>query len=187
MLKSAFKIFMLLLFVLQAEHLLFAQDVAEEKRNSVHIEGFGRSIIWMSLNYEYQIIKNISLGTGFGFTHLSSGIIMQDNGGVIEAGRHTELLTSQMVFANYFLGKKHHKLYLSAGASNFWSWSRHKFASGTQVFSDAQVLWNAGIGYHYSGQKMFLRLTGYVLRLPEPPGIFPRIVPWIGISLGYKF
>jgi hypothetical protein len=187
MLQLVHKIFTVSLFILTAEHHLFAQDGVEEKKHSVHIEGFGRSIIWMSFNYEYQIIKNISLGTGFGFTDLSSGVIMNDSNGVIESGRYTELLTSQMIFANYFVGKKQHRLYLTAGLSNFWSWTRHKFDSGSNVFSDAQVRWNAGIGYHYSGQKMYFRLTGYVLRLPEPTGIFPRIAPWVGVSLGYKF
>ena len=170
-----------------SQQVLFAQDTDSSNKHSLNVEALGRSIIWSSFNYEYQLSLRFSLGTGLGFTGFQRGIIMRDNNGIQESGRYFDVQSSQMIFANYFLGEKKHKLLFTAGLTNFWSWSRNEFDSETEFFSNTQIRWNFGLGYHYSGERMFFRFTGYAVRMPEPIGWFPKIFPWLGITLGHRF
>jgi hypothetical protein len=187
MLPKGIKCILCLMLLFSAQPGLFATEPDDDKKHKVYLEGLGRSVIWLSMNYEYELTKRISLGTGLGYTNLSSRPMVRVNDGVYETGRHFELLTSQAIFANYFIGKSNHKLFFTGGFTNFWSLSRRKFDSDTRFFSDAQIRWNLGVGYQYSTSHVFVRFTAYALRLPEPVGIFPEIVPWAGISLGYRF
>jgi len=87
---------------------------------------------------------------------------------------------------NYFIGKKRNQLLLTAGLTNFLGTYRNKYPSETVRFAEAQLEWNAGIGYQYSANRFFFRITGYILSLPEPSGWFPEYMPWAGISTGIK-
>jgi hypothetical protein len=169
------------------QHLSAQESVTETEKISKHslnIEILGRTIIWGSLNYEYKILKSISIGSGLGFTNILKGEIFRDNGGVPETGKYLDIGTSQMIYANYFPGKNKHQLFFTAGLTNFMMIYRKKFTSGTDYSVESQVKWNAGIGYQFSGNKTFFRFTAYCIRMPDPSGWFPEIIPWAGISIG---
>ena len=166
---------------------ILAQEKAKIQNHSINVEAFGKSILWGTVNYEYQYSSFFSLGAGFGYTNFGSGQINRIHNDNEEIGQYWDLSTSQMLYANYFLGKNKHQLLLTGGLTNFWAWTRQKFPSETIYHSDTQIRWNFGLGYQYSKNSFYFRTTAYVLRMPEPTGWFPKVFPWIGISLGYKF
>ncbi len=146
----------------------------------------GRTVVFGSLNYEYALSENFSLGAGFGMINYQTGTILRVTDGTSETGNYSESATSQLVFANYLVGSERHKLLLTAGLTHFLQTSKSRYPSGTVSSVDAQVEWNAGIGYQLELNKMFFRLTGYCLGLPEPTGWFPKYIPWAGVTAGLK-
>jgi len=178
-----------LLIFLTLQHLTAQESVNETIKNSRHslnIELLGQTIIWGSLNYEYKILKNISIGSGLGFSNFQKGDIIRDNDGIPETGKYLDIATSQMLYGNYFLGKNKHQFLITAGLTNFMEIYRRKYTSATENSVENQIKWNAGIGYQYSGNKTFFRFTAYCLRMPDPSGWFPEIIPWAGITIGLK-
>ena len=158
----------------------------QDSKHFVHIELGGRTCIYGSLNYEYALYKQISLGFGIGLINFYKGDIIRNNNGNSETGKYLDIIGSQMIYGNYFIGKNKHQLHLTAGLTNVLFTSRNRYPSETESWSESQLEWNAGIGYQLSFKKTYLRLTGYCISLPEPSGWFPKYMPWIGISMGVK-
>jgi hypothetical protein len=163
-----------------------AQTSNQERKHRLFTEVGGRTLVFGSLNYEYALSKNLSLGCGLGFIGFRKGAISRVTHGDQETGNYRETATSQLVFANYLVGSERHKLLLTAGLTNFLQTSRSRYPSGTVSSVDSQVEWNAGIGYQLELDKMYFRLTGYCLSMPDPTGWFPKYIPWAGISVGLK-
>lgn len=190
-------------FVISFLTLCFSEVVAQEERNSVsalsgeetspdqkhfiHTELGGRTFIFGSLNYEYAVLQNVSVGVGLGMINLQRGEITRSNNGVQEIGSYFDLGTTQMVYGNYFIGGDKHQLLLTAGVTHFFLSYKNKFPSETLKTRNSQILWNAGVGYQYSTKKWYYRLTGYCIQMPQPSGWFPKYMPWGGVSIGYKF
>jgi hypothetical protein len=76
---------------------------------------------------------------------------------------------------------------MTAGITNFLEYSRSKFPSEKLTDVDAQLEWNVGLGYQFATPKMYYRITGYCISLPDPHGWFPKYMPWAGLTVGYKF
>lgn len=91
-----------------------------------------------------------------------------------------------MIYGNYFVGSDKHKLVLTAGLTNFLISSRNTYPSDTELSSEINIEWNAGLGYQYNREQLYFRLSGYVISLPEPSAWFPKYMPWVGLSIGYK-
>lgn len=166
---------------------LLSKDNNPQGKHSLNLELLGRTFIFNSFNYEYTIKDNISLGAGFGVFSVLRGTIMRDNNGQTETGKYFDTGTSQMLYANYFIGRNKHKLLFTAGITNFLNTYRNTYPSETVVQWDSQLEWNAGIGYEYSTNKTFLRATAYCISMPDPTGWFPKYMPWGGLSVGYRF
>ncbi len=171
---------------LHAQDTIVITDAFKIKKHKLHIEALGRTIIWGSVNYEYFIHWNTSIGGGFGISYFSNGDIYRDNNGISEKGRYLDISTSQMLYGNYFFGKRKHQFFLTGGITNFLDVYRRKYPSETKYSSESQIKWNAGIGYQYSCKKTYFRLTVYCIRMPDPSGWFPEIIPWAGVSVGVK-
>jgi hypothetical protein len=155
-------------------------------KHSIHAEVGGRSFIVGSLNYEYAMNKRFSFGTGVGFINLNQGSITRINNNIEETGKFRDLATTQMIYGNYFVGRNKHQLLITAGLTNFLFSYKSKYPSVVLRSTNAQLEWNAGIGYQYTANKMFFRLTAYCISLPDPSGWFPKYMPWVGIIIGRK-
>jgi len=155
-------------------------------KHSIHAEVGGRTFLLGSLNYEYAINRRFSFGAGIGFINLNRGSITRINNNVEETGKFRDLATTQMIYGNYFVGRNKHQLLITAGLTNFLFSYKSKYPSGVLKSTNAQVEWNAGIGYQYTSDKMFFRLTGYCISLPDTSGWFPKYMPWAGITIGWK-
>jgi hypothetical protein len=154
--------------------------------HSFHVEIAGRTFIFGSVNYEYALNRKFSVGTGLGVISILAGEIIRDNGGITETGNYLDVSTAQMIYGNYFIGKNRNQLVLTAGATNFLATYRNRYPSETVRSAEAQLEWNAGIGYQYSANQFFFRVTGYILSMPGPSDWFPEYIPWGGISTGWR-
>jgi len=179
----------LLLLTFSLHHLVaqeLSAEIDKKSRHSLNIEIFGRTIIWGSLNYEYSFLKNLSIGSGLGFSNCISGNIIRYDNGIQETGKYLDLGTSQMLYGNYFYGKSKHQILFTAGLTNFMMIYKRKYPSGNDNTIENQIKWNAGLGYQFSGNNTFFRLTLYCIRMPDSSGWFPEIIPFAGISIGLK-
>jgi len=154
--------------------------------HSFHVEIAGRTFIFGSVNYEYALNRKFSVGAGLGVISILSGEIIRDNNGSTETGIYLDVATTQMIYGNYFIGKNRNQLVLTAGLSDFLATNRNRYPSETVRSVQAQLEWNAGIGYQYSANRFFFRVTGYILSMPGPSDWFPEYMPWGGISTGWK-
>jgi len=175
------------IFSLFFEANLLAQDTPEPRKHSIHIEAFGRSLLWASVNYEHQFHKHFSMGLGLGFANLERGQIISMIDNQMESGRYFELRTTQLLSANGFLGKGKNQLHITGGLTNFYQLNRRKYDSKTEFYHDVQIRWNFGMGYQFINQRSYFRATVYLLELPEPTGIFPKVFPWVGLTGGLRF
>jgi hypothetical protein len=170
----------------EGEDLLLDEKTKHETRHFIHTELAGRSTIWGSLNYEYAIVPQFRLGLGAGIIFLSKGQITRDNNGTSETGTYFEMSTTQMLYGNYFIGQNKHKLLLTAGITNFLINNRNKYPTETLNSAEAQIEWNAGIGYQYNAKNTFYRFTAYCISMPDPSGWFPKYIPWAGFTIGFN-
>jgi len=159
-----------------------------ENKHSLNLEIIGRTLVFSSINYEYNISEKLTLGTGLGLIYVGNGCISRNNNGVVENGNYFDISLSQMLYANYFLmGNNKNKIFITAGISNFQTISRNKYPSETEISNNNSFNWNTGIGYQYNKEKIFFRLTGYVLRIKSfSDALGVGGLPWGGISVGYK-
>lgn len=167
--------------------LLSSEESEPESKHCIHAEFGGRTFLILSLNYEYALYERISIGGGFGLINLRSSEQLQYVNGVLEKGSGFSFGSSQMIYGNYFIGEKKNKLFFTLGLTHFLFIDNSKFPSGNTSTTDSQLNGNVGVGYQFSGQKVFFRLTGYCIGLPEPTGWFPKYMPWAGVSTGFKF
>ncbi|MBM78811.1 MAG: hypothetical protein CL846_10045 [Crocinitomicaceae bacterium] len=174
---------------------IISQNIEENKaeinncKHSLNIELIGRTFVFSSINYEYNISNKLALGTGLGLLYLGSGEISRNNNGIVENGNYFEMSLSQMLYANYFfLGNNKNKIFITAGISNFQTISRNKYPSETEISNTNSFNWNTGLGYQYNKEKIFFRLTGYVLRIKSfSDALGIDGLPWAGVTIGYKF
>lgn len=182
--------YILLLFLSMNWIEIYAQNnpnSSKTRKESINLELAGKSPILASLCYEYAVKPQFSLGAGLGVGLISNGEITRTNNGASETGKYLDAATSQLLYANYFIGKSKHKLLITGGVTHLLASSRNKYSSETERFFDSNFLPNVGLGYQLTGRRTLFRLTAYGLRLPEPSGWFPRNLPWGGISFGYRF
>lgn len=169
-----------------AQDIQYKNETESSNRHSINVELLGRTFLFSSVNYEYAINTKFSLGTGLGLVSLQRGDITRNMNGVPETGRYLDLASTQMIYGNYFVGSDKHKLVLTAGLTNFLISSRNTYPSDTELSSEINIEWNAGLGYQYNLEQLYFRLSGYVISLPEPSAWFPKYMPWVGLSIGYK-
>lgn len=164
------------------------EDTSEEKENKhyIYTELLGRTIIFGSLNYEYSLHPKVSIGCGLGYINMQQGKISRNVDGDSETGDYFDLISSQMIFANYFVGKRKHKFVLTGGITNFLNTYRNTYPTEKLVSRKAQVEWNAGMGYQFSTNRFLLRLNTYAISMPDPSGWYPKYFPWLGLSVGVK-
>jgi len=187
-LRKAISVFSLLLVFIGSSLNGFSQsDSYSDSKHSLHIEAFGRSFFFGSLNYEYALTDRFSAGVGFGVAIVQVGQIERGINGQTEVGRYFDTFTTQMLYVNYDLWKRNkHSIYATAGLTAYTETYRNKYPSETQFMLDTQVQWTAGVGYEYNPGKFFFRATPYVIAMPEPSGWFPPYMPWLGLSAGMK-
>jgi hypothetical protein len=166
---------------------LFVTENDSGSRHSVHVEILGRTFIFSSINYEYSLSSSTSLGLGLGLMSILAGDIIRNNNGTNEEGRYLDMATTQMIYGNYFIGKRKHKMYFTGGLTNFLITSRNTYHSDKELYRELHVDWNAGLGYQFSSSKTFYRLTAYVVGLPGPSAWFPKNMPWVGLTIGKRF
>ncbi|MEL6944219.1 MAG: hypothetical protein AAFO82_16280, partial [Bacteroidota bacterium] len=73
-----------------------------------------------------------------------------------------------------------------AGLANLLSISRNNYPSEVEWFTEADFFWNGGIGYQFSNNRTIFRFTGYCIGLPEETEFFPKYMPWLGLSFGFR-
>lgn len=157
-----------------------------ERKHLVYAEFIGRTFVFGSLNYEFMLRENISIGSGIGLINFQKGIIRRNVNGVTESGQYTDISSSQMIFGNYFVGKKNHKMLLTLGLTNFLFTYQRNYNNKKNISAEAQLEWNAGLGYQLSTEIVFCRLAAYLISMPDPTGWFPKYMPWLGLSIGVK-
>ena len=157
-----------------------------DSKHSIHVELAGRTFIWGSASYEYRLAEPFAIGAGLGILSILSGPITRNNNGSSETGNYLDMATSQMIYANYFIGKGYHKLYFTGGLTNFLFTYRNTYPSETVLLRESQLEWNAGIGYQLSLRKTYLRLTAYIITLSDSSPWFPEYLPWLGLSTGFR-
>lgn len=163
-----------------------SKEAFDGSRHSINLELGGRTLIIGSLNYEFSVRRQFSLGVGLGLNSVARGGIIRNNGGVTEEGTFFDLYSAHMFYGNYFIGKNKHRLLLTMGISNFKSFSKTKYPSETLVKRDKDFQWNLGVGYEFTGERMYFRATAYFLALPNISIYAPDYLPWIGLTMGHK-
>ncbi|MEM1328238.1 MAG: hypothetical protein AAGI23_19950 [Bacteroidota bacterium] len=153
-------------------------------RHSLHLEVAGRGFIFGTLNYEYALLPRMYVGAGLGLANISTGDILRNNNGMDEAGRYFEMSSSQLIYGNYMIRDGKHKIFLTTGITNFLVTSRNKYPSETESSNEAFLRWNAGVGYQFSGERVYFRATAYLLNLPNSDDFFPGYIPWGGLTVG---
>lgn len=166
----------------------YGQAGSESKpsRHSINFESFGRTMVWGSMNYEYAMLKNLSFGGGLGLIFWEDGNSSRITNNATEVGTFLNTATTQILYANYFLGKQSHKCLFTAGLTGFSYTYHRKYPSENTNSIEYHLEASAGIGYQYSGNVLYYRTTLYVLGVPEPNGWFPKYMPWMGFTIGYK-
>ena len=180
----------LLVFLLFSSNFFCQQNEVkqiDEKKHALNIELLGRTCLFGSFNYEYSITPKFSIGAGIGLLNLQQGNITRSNQPLPEQGRYLDAVTTQMFYVNYFLGKNRHKGIVSAGVTNLLTLGRNKYPSETEVYSSSVLGANLGLGYQFTSDKMYYRLMAYCLTMPQPNTWFPSVIPWAGLSVGYRF
>lgn len=155
-------------------------------RHSINFEALGRTFIMASLNYEFLLYDRFAIGAGAGFNSMARGEIIRNNNGVTETGRYFELYSSHMFYGTYFFGKRKHKMLLTAGITNFRRYDKKVYPSEKIVDRAKSLEWNAGIGYQFTGERMYFRATAYFLSLPHIYTNSPDYFPGIGFTVGHK-
>ena len=155
-------------------------------RHSINLEAGGRTLIIGSLNYEFLLYDRLALDVGIGFNSMSRGEVIRNNNGVTETGTYFDLYSAHLFSATYFIGKRKHKILLTAGTTNFRRYDKDVYPSETIVERDKSLEWNAGIGYQFTGERMYFRATAYFLSLPNISVYAPDYLPWIGLTIGHK-
>jgi hypothetical protein len=167
----------------------FAQDSlllgVKNRKHSINLELLGRSLVFGSVDYEYALAPKFAVGVGLGFAAFQKGDITRNVTGRDETGKYFDTSTTQAVFANYFIGKRNHKVIITSGLTNFMSTYRNTYPKEKVSSLESNIHWNAGLGYQFTGRRMFYRITGYIINLPESDW-FPKVVPWGGLSFGWK-
>ncbi|MGB0431378.1 MAG: hypothetical protein ACPGLV_12960 [Bacteroidia bacterium] len=193
-----FKKVILVLWISFTSLQLYSQKILTEKqkngeynsaqsKHSVNLELGGRSFIISTLAYEYKFTQHFSAGAGLGFNSFSSGNIIRNNNGQRETGNYLSLYSTHKAFGTYFIGRERHKLFITGGFTYFRKYERIVYPSET-IKERVQVLKrNLGLGYQFSGRKMYYRLTAYYLELPNISRYFYANIPWLGLTLGYGF
>lgn len=188
--KVLFYRYVLLLFFSMSWGAIIAQKdliPSKESNQSINLELAGKSPILASLSYEYAVKRQFSLGVGLGVGLISNGEISRSNNGASETGKYLDAATSQLLYANYFIGKRKHKLLITGGVTHLLASSRNKYPSETERYFESNFLPSLGIGYQLTGDKLLFRVIPYIVKLPEPSGWFPEYMPWGGLTLGYRF
>ncbi len=156
------------------------------KRHSINFELAGSAFLFGSVKYEYALTDDFSVGAGLGISNISAGDITRDNNGSPETGSFFDTSTSQTIFGNYFIGKKKHKLVLTAGLVNFLSLYRNNYPSEVEFFGNAELEWNIGVGYQLNSNDIYFKLMAYLISTPNESVFFPKYLPWPGITIGKK-
>ena len=160
-------------------------EIIINSKHSLVAELGGRTFIFGSLSYEYRLCNKLFLGAGLGVQGVSIGDITRLNDGNPETGNYVDVGTSQMIYANYFVGKMKHKLLITGGLTHLFFTSKNRYPSETELFKESFLSPNLGLGYQFTGTKSFFRFTAYVMKLPESD-FFSSFWPWAGISYGYN-
>jgi hypothetical protein len=155
-------------------------------RHSINLEVGGRTLIIGSLNYEFLLYDRFALGVGVGLNSIARGQTIRNNEGVTETGRYFDVYSAHLFSGTYFIGKRKHKMLLTAGITNFRRYQKDVYPSETIVERAKSLQWNAGIGYQFTGRRMYFRSTAYFLALPNISVYAPDYLPWIGLTVGYK-
>jgi len=186
--KTGLKYITIILFSLALGKISHGQTniTSQNNKHSINFESFGRTMVWGSINYEYAMLKNLSFGGGLGLIFWENGNISRITNNATEVGTFLNTATTQILYANYFLGKQNHKCLLTAGLTGFSYTYHRKYPSENTNSLEFHLEASAGIGYQYSGNVLYYRATLYVLGVPEPNGWFPKYMPWMGFTIGYK-
>ncbi len=123
----------------------------------IDIEILTRTFVFSSINYEYSLSRNTSLGVGIGLICILGGDILRDNNAAPEEGRYLDVGSTQMIYGNYFFGKRNHKVYLTGGLTNFLITSRNTYQSETELSRELPLDWNTGMGCQSGINSNFFR------------------------------
>ena len=170
----------------------FGQRRRRSAQNAVTVEFFGKSFLWGAITNERYVFEDkIGVGTGIGFANFGrSDITRAVPGGGTEAGRLTEAAFSIPVYAFASLGRKRkskHRAYIPFGLTFLCNFEYANYASGPIGQFEFQPTPTFGAGYEYRADKWFLRATANLLVLGEDSGIFPPVLPWPGLILGWRY
>jgi hypothetical protein len=175
-LSSEYVVLFFTLISIATPHPLLAQDSSNNfSRNAIYVEGLGQGVAY-SVNYDYRIIRQVSIRAGFTFGSIPPPIrSFSDNSS----------FTGFPLMVNMIIGGKVHHLETGIGAvvginSTHWRWelgpesytSRERVLAGT-----------ATIAYRVQSDN-----GGLLMRMAFTPFFsFKEFVPFAGISLGYAF
>lgn len=174
------------LFLVLILSLITIEIQAQKGQQTLHLEAFGRGFLFGSLNYEYHVHNRVALGGGLGLAHIGVGEITRNVNGTPETGRYFDMASTQMLYGTYFIGKKSHKMLLTAGLTHFGALYRNTYPTSNEVTIESQIQPCAGVGYQYERNRWSGRLTAYYMAMPQPAGWFPDYMPWLGASVGYR-
>ena len=175
------------LLLLLASTYGYAQAPAEAtdafRRHSLHVELLGRNLTYGSINYEFALKPQFSVGAGLGVMDFDAGDFIDPT-----LGDATFIYseTSQSLYANYFLGKRNHKALLTAGATNYLFHYRWTYTSTEDTRTESHLGWNVGLGYQYSKGRFYGRATAYLLYLPREAEFYITYLPYIGFTGGLR-
>jgi len=145
---------------------------SQYKKNALVLELAGKSFYYFDISYERYLSEKFHLGTGVGMANISTLEISPDK-------RVTQFNIRFPVYGAFTMGKKKHHLISEFGLT----FDTYFISFGSSVSS----LWPfLSIGYELKGDNIIIRVPVYLGYIGNH-GWFPRVMPWVGLSIGVPF
>jgi hypothetical protein len=150
-----------------------------DRSDSITLEILGKSSITAGIAYEREVTNFLTLGGGFGINGISKVDFLYEGA----TYRAIDLSVPANLYGILTLAGDRNRLILPFGVVVFTEFSIHRF----RRFLEANPTPFLGLGYEIRGKRLTFRIPVYVAYLGEPSELLPGIMPWAGLSLGYRF
>ena len=168
------------LFIIVTLYSSFAP--AQEKNSSLHLELLGKSIWFGSVTYEREFNPHLSYGFGLGYKSFYTGGYSSSNG----EGTYYDLYTTTPLYFLYqFFNTKQHLLTMAGVTMQHEIGFVHYFSGKNKPSYRPYLVPFIGIAYELEKDRFVFRLPLYLSWIGESDW-FPALMPWAGISFGYK-
>lgn len=154
----------------------------QKGNSSLQLELFGKSLWFGALSYEYEFRDNLSLGLGYGFKGVQTGGYESLKG----EGKYIDVITTTPFYIQYqFLNSRHHINSLAGFTIQNIFYYVHYNSGKMQLNYKPHMIPFVGLAYEYEMDRFVFRVPVYLSWIGRSDWFYP-LMPWAGVSFGYK-